>query len=370
MNFLLTLIKAKWIFKKPNKRKVLIYDSMSIENGFAEIFFSGKNYEILDNRYKIINIYVFFVTLLTSGIKNFKNNYKKIFLKFVSPKIVYTSIDNNSSFFKLKYLYDKAIYISDQNGISKNNYAASKNFIIQKDFYWQCREYNKTTKNKLKADIIFLFGKNEKKKISPIIKGKIYTLGNTKNNHYFAEPKKINKKITSIMFICSGLYKASIKYEQLLFSHLNEFCNRKKIKLIFAEKNALGEIFYRNNFAKGNWIYFPRINQEKTYKNLNKQQMIVFTRTTLGYEGLAKGLKCAVFYPYFPEKSIHTIYPRSGPFWTNLQKYEDREKVLKRVIGFSNKSWKKIASKYSADIMNYDPNNIKKKKIIKMALKF
>ena len=146
--------------------------------------------------------------------------------------------------------------------------------------------------------------------------------------------------------------------------------SRKKIKLIFAEKNALGEIFYRNNFAKGNWIYFPRINQEKTYKNLNKQQMIVFTRTTLGYEGLAKGLKCAVFYPYFPEKSIHTIYPRSGPFWTNLQKYEDREKVLKRVIGFSNKSWKKIASKYSVDIMSYDPSNIKKKKIIKMALKF
>ncbi len=370
MNFLLTLIKAKWIFKKPNKRKVLIYDSMSIENGFAEIFFSGKNYEILDNRYKIINIYVFFVTLLTSGIKNFKNNYKKIFLKFVSPKIVYTSIDNNAAFFKLKYIYDKPIYISDQNGISKEAYAARKNAIIQKDFYWQCKEYNKTTKNKLKADIIFLFGKNEKKKISPIIKGKIYTLGNTKNNHYAIKPRKINKKITSIMFICSGLYKASIKYEQLLFSQLNEFCSRKKIKLIFAEKNALGEIFYRNNFAKGNWIYFPRINQEKTYKNLNKQQMIVFTRTTLGYEGLAKGLKCAVFYPYFPEKSIHTIYPRSGPFWTNLQKYEDREKVLKRVIGFSNKSWKKIASKYSADIMNYDPNNIKKKKIIKMALKF
>ena len=118
--------------------------------------------------------------------------------------------------------------------------------------------------------------------------------------------------------------------------------SRKKIKLIFAEKNALGEIFYRNNFAKGNWIYFPRINQEKTYKNLNKQQMIVFSHSTLGYEGLARGLRCAVFYSYFPEKSTHSKYPKSGPFWTNLQKYEDREKVLKRVIGFSNKSWKKI----------------------------
>ena len=64
------------------------------------------------------------------------------------------------------------------------------------------------------------------------------------------------------------------------------------------------------------------------------------------------------------------MYPKFGTFWTNLQKYEDREKILKRVIGFSNNRWKKIVSKYSADIISYDPNNIKKKKIIKMALKF
>ena len=184
MNFLLTLVKAKWIFKKPNKKKILIYDSVSFLNGFAKTLFSEKNCEILDNRHKIINIYVFFVTLLTSGIKNFKNNYKKIFLKFVSPKIVYTSIDNNPSFFKLKDIYDKPIYISDQNGVSKDAYASSKNAIIKKDFYWRCKEYNKTTKNKLKSDIIFLFGKNDEKRISPIIKGKIYTLGHTKNNHY------------------------------------------------------------------------------------------------------------------------------------------------------------------------------------------
>ena len=134
MNFLLTLVKAKWIFKKPNKKKILIYDSVSFLNGFAKTLFSEKNCEILDNRHKIINIYVFFVTLLTSGIKNFKNNYKKIFLKFVSPKIVYTSIDNNPSFFKLKDIYDKPIYISDQNGVSKDAYASSKNTIIKKNF--------------------------------------------------------------------------------------------------------------------------------------------------------------------------------------------------------------------------------------------
>ena len=93
------------------------------------------------------------------------DNYKKIYIELVSPKIVYTAIDNNPAFFKLKAISSKPIYISDQNGISKDTHAASQNTIIKKDFYWGCKEYNKTTKNKLKSDIIFLFGKNDEKRI-------------------------------------------------------------------------------------------------------------------------------------------------------------------------------------------------------------
>ena len=101
----------------------------------------------------------------------------------------------------------------------------------------------------------------------------------------------------------------------------------------------------------------------------NKQQMVVFSHSTLGFEALAKGVKCAVFYSHFPDKMSHLKYPKSGPFWTNSLNYYDFEKVLTRVIGFSNKRWKKIAAEYSSDILTYDPANIKKKKIIKMALK-
>ena len=101
MNLLMKLLKVKWVFNKPKKKKILIYDKMSEENGFAEIFFQKKDYEILYRRYEKINLYVFFLCLLRDGFKDLKDNYRKTFLTLVSPKIVYTSIDNDPTFFKL-----------------------------------------------------------------------------------------------------------------------------------------------------------------------------------------------------------------------------------------------------------------------------
>ena len=72
MYFLFKFIKAKWIFKKPQKKNILIYDRHSEE--FAKLLFSKKNYDFLDVRYESVNIYVLIFTFLDAGIKNFKDN--------------------------------------------------------------------------------------------------------------------------------------------------------------------------------------------------------------------------------------------------------------------------------------------------------
>ena len=77
MNIFLKLIKIKLIFRKPNKKDILIYDRMTEERGFARILFSKKSYQILDCRYESINIYVLCLTLLRFGVNNLKDNYKK-----------------------------------------------------------------------------------------------------------------------------------------------------------------------------------------------------------------------------------------------------------------------------------------------------
>jgi len=370
MNNLLKLIKAKWTFIKPNKKKILIYDKHS-EN-YSRYLFPKKDCEVLDVRYESINIYIIFIALFRFGIKDFRNSYKKVFLMSVSPKIVYTAMDNNTDFFKLKDMYDKPLYISDQYGMSK-----VQNSYRQESFYKDLKEYARKTKKKPKADYIFLFGKNDKERISKVIEGNIYLLGDTKNNHYVIKPKKIKKKITSIMFISSGLYPAALKQDKIIFKNLTKFCKKKNIKLTFLGRNfdpkfKLGissEIFHRNIFEKGNWTYLPKMNAPKTFAHLNKQQMVVFSHSTLGFQALAKGIKCASFYTCFPEKGCHLKFPKSGPFWTNSNTYYDFEKKLDNVIGFSNKCWKKIAKKYAAAILNYHPGNIKKKKIISLASK-
>jgi surface carbohydrate biosynthesis protein len=220
---------------------------------------------------------------------------------------------------------------------------------------------------------MFLFGKNDKARMSKVIEGKIHLLGNTKNNHFVFKKNKFQKNIKSIMFISSAYYTSALKQDKIIFRHLIKFCRERKIKIFFygrqSRNHKKGESFYRNYFEKGDWIYLPRVSTHKTYTNLNNQQMIVFAHSTLGFQAIAKGIKCAVFYECFPEKGARGKFPRSGPFWSNLNDYKTFAKVTNRVMKCPSQKWNNITKKYSKDILGYDPNNLKKKKIIDKILK-
>ena len=119
-------------------------------------------------------------------VKIILDNYKKIYIELVSPKIVHTAIDNNPGFFKLKAVSNKPIYISDQNGMSK--VADSHK---QKSFYGDLKKYTKENKKMPEADNIFLFGKNDRDRISKTIKG--YPVSFMKNvpKWHYRSPNKI-----------------------------------------------------------------------------------------------------------------------------------------------------------------------------------
>jgi surface carbohydrate biosynthesis protein len=359
MSVLSKLIASKWFFFKPKKKKILIYDRVSKD--FLGVFFNKNDYEILDVRYESINIYVIIVTLLKYNFSNFINNYKKTFIEIVSPKIVVSAIDNDIAFYKLKDIYGKPKYICFQNGLRTNN------------FYIQCKNYIKTTKKKLRADHIFLLGSNEKKRMIKIIKSEFHCLGSVKNNYYSISKKKRIKKIKSIMYISQfnmDMFKRcfyeTFNEDKKIFNFLYKFCKEKKIKLVYGSKLDLSmENYIRNNLPKGDWIYHPRINTKKTYTNLNKQEMIVFSWSTLGFEALAKGIKCVSFHKFFPSKGGNIKYAKTGFFWSSLKNYYQFKKMLIRVISVSDSKWKKIANKYSSEILDYDPDNKNVKKILK-----
>ena len=115
-------------------------------------------------------------------------------------KIVYTSVDNNPAFYKLKDIVKGPIYITDQIGMSK-----VEDSYKQDLFFGNLRNYKKITNKMPKVDHMFLFGENDKKKMLKVINGKIHLLGNTKNNHLLLKTKKL-RKINSILFISSAYY--------------------------------------------------------------------------------------------------------------------------------------------------------------------
>jgi surface carbohydrate biosynthesis protein len=356
------LLKANYIFKKPYKKKILIFDRECIKNEIAIKLFKKNEYEILDIRYENINLYVLFYVLLNHGFKNIKFNYFKLFLEIVSPKIVYTGIDNQLDFFKLKGIYSKATYISDQFGISKNAYAAYK-LQLKKDFYWKCKQYLSKNDKKLSADVIFTFGTNEIKNMSRYIDGKYYPLGSTKNNAHVL--KKKTSKNKDITFICSGVYAATVEDEKKVFRNLIKFGKKNKIKINFLSKwDKKKERFFRENYSTGKWTYLPRKNQRSSYQYINNSQMIVFTHSTMGFEAFSKGIKVLAIYSHFPEKSTSFNYKRRGEFWTNAMSYPDFEKLIKKVRKYADSKWANIVKKYSSEIMFYDQENKRKIKII------
>ena len=112
--------------------------------------------------------------------KNIRNNYRLVYFDMVSPKIIYSGIDSNAVFYKLKNIYSKSFFINDQYGISKVTGKGWPN-----NFYWEIKKYNKKNKKKASADIIFVFGSNEKGRLKPIIDAKYYIIvWNLKLDYY------------------------------------------------------------------------------------------------------------------------------------------------------------------------------------------
>ena len=78
---------SKFNFLFPKKNKILIYDSHS--SIFAKIIFKNMNFEVMHTRLEEINLSVFIISIIKYGLNNLSFNYRKTYLSFVNPKIVF-----------------------------------------------------------------------------------------------------------------------------------------------------------------------------------------------------------------------------------------------------------------------------------------
>ena len=360
-SFILKLLKIKWKFKKPPQKKFLIYDKES--KSLASFFFNEDDCHILNIRYEEINLYVLVITFFVTGFSKMKDNYKRNYCKIVDPFIIFSTFQDNYSFFRLKNIYSKAKYICihEQNSDLR--------------FFRSCENYYKNNKEKLRADFMFVSGQYYKKKFSNYIDSKIISIGGFKNNFFMIDKKK-NEDNNSILFISQiraksekqivPKYKVKIDNEIKIVKALLAYCNKKNYKLKIAAKSTADNLdFYKRKFGKGNYtIYFRKKNitpnEPAPYDLVNRSSLIVFTNSTLGLEALIKGIKGVAFPPeQFPIEDHVKKFSRSGPFWSENFDEKILEKYLNQIKEYSDDEWKKIVNENIGDLIEYDPMNSK-----------
>jgi len=353
---LLKAIRSKWNFTKPQKKEILVYDSVSMD--VAELLFNKDNYEVLNVRNEDVNIFILFKTIFKTGIKNIKDNYKLNFIKQVSPKVIFSVFTYNPSFFRLKNLYPNALYIS--LSIS----------CCDRRFFSACEKYYENNLNpKLKSDYLFVVGDYYKDLFIKYIDTKIVNIGSIINNYHYLKNYSFQKKLDSILFISQVYslpdneiypkYKAKINNEKKIIHALEKYCKKNSLRLKIATRNNKNAIeFYKFFFGNGDWKVYPRIDLNTSYDLVNESSLIIFTNSFLGLEALSKGKRCVAFPPEeFPIEEFVKKYSDHGPFWSRTFNYEILEQYIKNILDHSDEKWKELVRENIGDIIKYDPKN-------------
>tara|TARA_B100000945_G_C19834736_1_gene346613 strand:+ start:37 stop:480 length:444 start_codon:yes stop_codon:yes gene_type:complete len=103
--FFKIILNCKFVFKKPKKADVILYDEGLVFNYLMKKNFSNISFNIFYRRFESINIYVLIMSLIKSKLINFsqiKLNYLKLYFKYVNPKVVITSNDIDYGFYQIK----------------------------------------------------------------------------------------------------------------------------------------------------------------------------------------------------------------------------------------------------------------------------
>lgn len=350
-------MKYKISFRKPQKKKILIYYSDE-ENDIYLKKILKKKYHVYRGKYDV-NLYIIFLTLLKSGLISFKKNYFINQIKLLSPKIVITLNDLNKKFYEIKNIDRKIKLISIQNGLRFHSHYSS-------------------FKKKIEVDYYLTFGKYFSKMISKYANAKFIEIGSFRNNSY----KDNFVKKNSLLFISILKEQGKIEIppgEVKILKYLERFCFKHNYKLNIFGRNKYDErkkILYRSILKK---IEYNLIDHKKLYHSFyelyKKFGIFIIERSTTAYESPAFGKKTLIlnFYnvnkKWYTKRNMIDNYPidnslHEGPFWSHDCSYEEFENKILKITNMSQKSWVKQSYPLIKNCMIYDKDNSKLKKFL------
>jgi surface carbohydrate biosynthesis protein len=369
------LFNSKFIFTKPPKKKIMVYDSESKE---IINFFNQKDLHIFDVRHQQfshqkINLFIIFKLLIEFKLS--KKNYIFYYFKYVNPKAVITLIDNNISFYKLKKIYPYCKFIAVQNAFRTSKV----------DIFSDLKNLKKK-KNKLFCDYILTFNKDVGRLYNSFITCKILTIGSIRSN----KRKKIeNNKKHDIMYISTyrskedneiflknplttfGEYR---KKEIDLINNLHKYCLKNKLQfsILGAKINLKEEAYFKNLIGNKKITFIPRTENRETYKIIDSSKIIVNTDSTLGYEAASRGNKVAFFHTRGNKGGLISSrfgWPSKkklcGDFWSN----QVDDKTIQKLMSFlSQKNQIVVKRKIKSEMNNiliFDYKNTRFKRFLR-----
>lgn len=369
------LKNTKFVFYKPQQKKILIFDSQSQD--LLSRFFDMEQVYILNTRKETINIYIIYKMIFDKEKFNYQSYLKKI-ISLVNPKLVITTIDNNIFFFQLKVFFKNICFVSVQGTI---HFVTGDALEIL---------YKNKIYNEYESDYYFVYSDSFGREMSKFIKSNYITIGSVKNNLFNISTNYKKKTLGYISrahaavfdyMIHKNIDKIKTKHEKWeiklleflleLILNLKNYClsNNINLDIIGATTKPDTEFnFYKDLLGEKNWSFIPRDGTYSSYEKIDKFEILINPMSTLGYEAIAREKKVAFFsmdhctganfgWPLIKEKR--------GPFFSNSCEKNEIYRIINYLFGISDEQWKKSISIYQKGLFFYNKDNEKLKKLLK-----
>lgn len=374
-------LKTKFIFSEPDQHNLVIFDGESMDD-LSHILFKYKFF-ILQNRIELIDKIYLSTKIIKLCFKNYKGNIMSAYLisllEIISPKVVFTFIDNSLKFSEVaKVLDKKMIFLALQQGarhdFMENQYMYKKKIISydeNKIFYIPnllClgqHEINDYKKSKIKVKNFYKAGSLRLDNFFIHIKNKpiqnfkkIYDIALISDSDAWDQRMESEEIKERVILLTKYTIKFSIKNKMRMTLALKRSKPKKNTTITIDSFNRENEL-YKKYLTKAEYNYVSKKfnfkkNKYISYNIMLKSKVVIGSMSTMLRENLALGgkiLACNLtpgdFYD-FPIKGICSI--------KNFT-YEQFEKRLLNILSISNKKYYSKLRK-NKDYTCYNNKNI------------
>ena len=304
--------------------------------------------------------------------------YVKKYSQITQCKLILTTIDNQTLFYKLKSVLDETKTMFVQNGRRSN---------------WLDIFETLSADNSYAVDIMCVFGSAIGEKYEEFIGGRVEVIGSFRNNS--VEINRRNPfKTNHVLFVSSYVPKpvdgstflkmadgTTISWDQYYLAEINLFdyiylwCQSNDRGLTLCprlpeindeEKEHFSSIIHPSKFEMAN-----KTSNSDAYSLVDQAEIVVALDSTLAYEAICRSKNTAIFsarasslgFGYDPF-GWPDSYPDQGPFWSNSVSQKEVNRVMNYLRDWSLMDWEEYIKSYQARLMFFDTANSKLKKLI------